>query len=89
MSPLADTKEKPKPAGPGHRPPPLNHLICRCQEQLGSAAGRAYCGARVGGPVKYLTPSAQAPMTVCVVCYEMRAAKAICPMCGRPAGSLS
>jgi rRNA maturation endonuclease Nob1 len=43
----------------------------------------------VGGPVKYLTPSAQAPMTVCVVCYEMRAAKAICPMCGRPAGSLS
>lgn len=79
-----ETIEKPKTAGPGNFTPSLKHLICSCQEKL-ETGGVARCGTKVGGPVMWLTPSKTAPMSICVVCYEMRYSHTPCQVCGRAA----
>lgn len=81
MSGFTQTLEKPVTADTGNRTPPLKHLICTCQEVTDKGVAR--CGTRVAGPITYLRPSAQPPMSICVVCYELRDHHVPCQVCGK------
>lgn len=74
-------EEKPMTSDTGSKPPPLQHLICSCQEKLNK--GEARCGAKVSGKITWLRPSEQVFSIVCLVCHDLRDNKVPCRMCGK------